>query len=210
MPTAYTTDRPLKLAVLISGAGTTLANLIQQIEAGHLRHVSISLVISSRATVRGVEIARDANLPTRIIRPQDYDSPVAFSAAIADACDEAGIDLVVMAGFLCKWLFPPRYDRRIINIHPALLPEFGGQGMYGRHVHEAVLAAGRQHSGCTVHLVDHEYDHGPTIAQATVPVRPDDTPAALADRVMQAERELYPAVIQRIADEGLEVLHQLP
>lgn len=205
---APTDHPPLRIAVLISGGGSTLANLHTQIGDGRLRGVAIHLVISSRRAVQGVEIARTAGLPLAIIRPQDFPTPTDFSTALTAAVDAAGVELVVMGGFLCRWALPSRWEGRTLNIHPALLPNFGGQGYHGRHVHEAVLAAGVAESGCTVHLVDREYDHGPIVAQQRVPVQPDDTPATLADRVGVAERELYPAVLQQIADRGLSWLDQ--
>lgn len=198
--------RPLRLAVLISGSGTTLENLIQRIDDGRLRGVQIGVVISSRGAVRGVEIARSARLPTEIVRRKDHADEQAFSDALTSALDRAAVDLVVLAGFLCHWRLPPKYEGRTLNIHPALLPRFGGRGFYGRRVHEAVLAAGETVSGCTVHLVDQLYDHGPIVAQAEVPVCPDDTPESLAERVAQAEREIYPQVIQEVADRGLDWL----
>ncbi len=198
----------LRLGVLVSGAGATLENLVQRIRDGRLRNAEIALVISSRSAVRGVEIARAAGLPLEIVRKRDHPDEAAFSAAIARMLDRATVDLAVLAGFLCFWRLPPRYDGRVLNIHPALLPRFGGKGMYGRHVHAAVLAAGVTESGCTVHLVDNEYDHGPIVAQARVPVQSADTPETLAQRVMAAERELYPRVIQQIADHGLAWLQQ--
>ncbi len=200
---------PLKLGVLISGGGTTLENLIQRIRDGRLRNVEIRLVISSRSQVRGVEIARAAGLPLAVMRPKDYAGEASFSDAITAALDAAGVELVVLAGFLCLWRFPERYAGRVLNIHPALLPRFGGPGMYGHHVHEAVLAAGERESGCTVHLADLLYDHGPIVAQMRVPVEPGDTPETLAQRVGVAERELYPQVIQRVADEGLVWLERI-
>ena len=198
----------LRLGVLVSGAGATLENLVQRIRDGRLRNAEIALVISSRSAVRGVEIARAAGLPLEIVRKRDHPDEAAFSAAIARTLDRATVDLAVLAGFLCFWRLPPRYDGRVLNIHPALLPRFGGKGMYGRHVHAAVHAAGVTESGCTVHLVDNEYDHGPIVAQARVPVQSADTPETLAQRVMAAERELYPRVIQQIADHGLAWLQQ--
>jgi phosphoribosylglycinamide formyltransferase-1 len=132
----------------------------------------------------------------------------AFSAAITNVLDEAGVDLVLMGGFLSLWRFPVRYRNRVLNVHPALLPRFGGPGMYGLRVHEAVFAAGENTSGCTVHLADHEYDHGPIVAQRQVPVLPGDTPETLAARVALAERELYPEVVQHVVDEGLTWLEQ--
>jgi formyltetrahydrofolate-dependent phosphoribosylglycinamide formyltransferase len=200
--------RPLTLAVLISGGGTTLENLIVRIGDGRLRDVAIRLVISSRSRVRGVEITRAAGLPLAIVRPKDHPDEAAFSAAITAALSQAGVDLVVLGGFLCFWRLPAHYEGRVLNIHPALLPRFGGKGFYGHHVHAAVLAASVSESGCTVHLVDNEYDHGPIVAQSRVPVRPDDTPDTLAERVGVAERELYPRVIQQVAEEGVEWLRQ--
>lgn len=200
---------PLRLGVLISGGGSTLENLIHRIHDGRLTAVRIALVISSRAAVGGVEIARRAGLPVEIVRPRDFSDPDAFSQRLAELLDRARVELVVMAGFLCLWRVPPRYEGRVLNIHPALLPRFGGRGMYGRHVHEAVLAAGCSESGCTVHLADNEYDHGPIVAQRRIAVAPGDTPDTLAERVMVAERELYPAVIQRAANEGVGVLKRI-
>jgi phosphoribosylglycinamide formyltransferase-1 len=200
--------RPLQLAVLISGGGTTLENLSARIGDGRLRGVEIRLVISSRSTVRGVGIARAAGLPLQIVRRKDFPDDAVFSTAITAALDRARVDLVVLAGFLCFWHLPPHYAGRVLNIHPALLPRFGGRGFYGHRVHEAVLAAGATESGCTIHLVDNQYDHGPIVAQSCVPVQADDTPDSLAERVGVAERELYPRVIQQIADHGLEWLRQ--
>lgn len=193
----------LRLGVLISGGGTTLANLVQRLGDGRLRGAAIAQVVSSRSRVGGVEVARQAGLPLAVVRRRDFADVEPFSNAVATLLDAAGVDLVVLAGFLCLWRVPPRYAGRTINIHPALLPEFGGKGMYGLRVHEAVLRAGRRESGCTVHLVDDEYDHGPIVAQARVAVLPGDTPQALSERVAAAEFELLPGVIQRVADQGV-------
>ena len=203
MHSGFSAARPLRLGVLISGSGTTLANLIERISDGRVRNTEIGLVVSSRSTVRGVEIARSARLPLEIIRKCDFANLQSLSDAIRVALERAGVDLVVLAGFLCFWQIPPSYQGRVLNIHPALLPAFGGRGFYGQHVHQAVLAARLRESGCTVHLADNEYDHGPIVAQTRVAIWPDDTPASLAARVLAAERELYPQVIQQVADEGL-------
>jgi phosphoribosylglycinamide formyltransferase-1 len=203
MLATQTVRSPLRLAVLISGAGTTLANLIERIADGRLRGVEIRLVISSRRAVRGVQIARAAGLPLEIIRKVDFVDEPAFSDALTTAVDRAAVDLVVLGGFLCHWRLPPRYAGRVLNIHPALLPAFGGKSMFGARVHAAVLAAGQRESGCTVHLVDEQYDHGPIVAQRRVPVLSDDTLETLAHRVAEAEREVYPQVIQNVADRGL-------
>lgn len=197
---------PLRLGVLISGGGTTLENLVARIGREELTNTTINVVISSRRAVRGVQIAQDAELRLQIIRKVDYRDEAAFSDAMTSAIDESGVDLVVMGGFLCFWRIPDRWLGRVINIHPSLLPQFGGKGMHGMAVHRAVLAAGEDESGCTVHLVDNEYDHGPIIAQSRVPVCEGDTPESLAARVGEAERELYPGVIQQIADNGVEWL----
>ncbi len=193
----------LRLGVLISGGGTTLENLVTRIADGRLRNVGIELVVSSRRDVRGVEIARRAGLPVEVVRPRDFADIGAFSRTLGNVLTHAGVELVAMAGFLCLWRIPAPLRGRVLNIHPALLPKFGGRGMYGHHVHEAVLAAGETQSGCTVHVADDEYDHGPILAQRRVPVQPGDDPATLAERVGRAERELYPEIIQEIADRGL-------
>ena len=196
---------PLRMVVLISGAGSTLENLIARIADGRLSGVRIVQVVSSRAAVRGVEIARAAGLPVAIVRKRDYPDDDAFSAAQTTAIDSAAPDLAVMAGFLCLWRLPQSYAGRVINIHPALLPMFGGRGFFGMHVHEAVLNSGATESGCTVHLVDNEYDHGPILAQQRIPVLPGDTPETLAARVGEAERDLLPEVISRISRETLPI-----
>ncbi len=198
-PPAKPPARAFRIAVLISGGGTTLANLIERIADGRLPNVAIAGVVSSRPDVRGVEIARAARLPVEIVRRRDFPTDAAFSDALAAIVDRFNVDLVVLGGFLCLWLLPPRYEGRVINIHPALLPKYGGKGYFGHRVHEAVLAAGERESGCTVHVATNEYDRGPILAQTRVPVLPGDTPDTLAERVMAAERELYPAVIARLA-----------
>jgi phosphoribosylglycinamide formyltransferase-1 len=194
--------QPLRIAVLISGGGSTLANLIERIADARLRGVQIVQVISSRGAVRGVEIARAAALPLAIVRRKDFADEAAFSAELTRVVDSAVPDIVVLAGFLCLWRFPPKYSGRVLNIHPALLPAFGGRGMYGPNVHRAVLESGALCSGCTVHLADEIYDHGRIVAQREVPILPGDTAETLAARVMEVERELLPEVLQRIADEG--------
>lgn len=197
--------KPLRIVVLISGSGSTLDNLIRRIADGRLRNVTIAGVVSSRAAVGGVTIAKNAGLPVSIVRRKDHASQTGFSDVLTAAVDQFRPDLVVLAGFLCLWTMPPRYFGRVLNIHPALLPRFGGKGLFGRHVHEAVIAAGESESGCTVHVADNEYDCGSIIDQACVPVLPTDTPDSLAARVMEAERDLYPRVIQKIADGELRL-----
>ena len=194
----------LRIAVLISGGGTTLANLIRCIQAGSLP-AYIECVVSSRTNVRGVHIARDAGLDVSICRPVDFDSPETFSEAVFNEFRKREVDLAVMAGFLCFLPIPDDYLHRVVNIHPALIPAFCGKGYHGLHVHEAVLRYGCKISGCTVHFVDNEYDHGPIIAQSAVEVLDADTPEALAARVFAAECEIYPKALKWIAEGRLRV-----
>lgn len=187
---------PLRLAVLISGGGRTLLNLHQRIVDGSLRAV-INSVVSSRGDAAGVTRSRDAGLATVVVERRRL-FPDEFQREVTQGI--AGVDLVCMAGFLSLWRIPDEFYGRVINIHPALLPEFGGAGMYGRRVHEAVLAAGKKISGCTVHFCDNQYDHGPIILQRTVPVVTADSPDTLAARVFEQECLAYPEAIQLFAD----------
>jgi formyltetrahydrofolate-dependent phosphoribosylglycinamide formyltransferase len=179
-----------RLAILISGGGTTLQNFIDAIRVGEL-HASIELVISSRHEAFGLQRAAAADLRTAVVRKRDYPDTATFSAAIFHLCDAARVDLVLLAGWLTLVEIPPRYAGRVMNIHPSLLPKFGGKGMFGHHVHEAVLAAGETQSGCTVHWVTNEYDAGPVILQRTCPVLAQDTPEQLAARVFEQEKIAY-------------------
>ena len=187
------------IAVLLSGSGTTLQNLIDRIAAGTLP-ARIVQVVSSRADAFGVERARRAGLPVEVVARKSFPTIEAFSDRTFDLCRQAGARLVVLGGYLQLLRIPDDYRLRVLNIHPALLPAFGGQGMYGRHVHEAVLEYGARVSGCTVHFLDDQYDHGPVVAQRAVEVREDDTPDTLAARVFAAECELYPAVLRAVID----------
>ena len=189
----------MRLAVLISGAGTTLRNLIDMIAAGQLR-AEIVAVISSSDDAKGLRHAAAAGIPAFVVEPKSFARSTDFSVALFDHCRNAGVELVVMGGWLKLVAIPDDFAGRVINIHPALIPSFCGKGMYGPRVHEAVLSAGAKVSGCTVHFVDNQYDEGPIIAQRAVPVLEGDTPASLAARVFAAECELYPQVINWIAD----------
>lgn len=203
-----------RLAVMLSGSGTTLQNLVDRINDGRLTGWRIVLVISSLSKAYGLVRAREAGIKTCVIRKKDHADVESFSAAIVKQLDKVEADLVVEAGWMCLWRLPDRYQRRVMNVHPALLPSFGGKGFYGHHVHEAVLARGCKVSGATVHFVDNEYDAGPLILQRAVPVEENDTPDTLADRVQAAEREIYPEAIDlfgqgRVRIEG-ERVHILP
>lgn len=192
------TAKPLSIAVLISGGGTTLKNLLDQFAAGRL-DVQIKLVVSSNAQARGLQFAAAAKIPSCVFERKQFSSADEFGDAIFGACRAAQVGLVVMGGFLKHVPIPPDFDNRVVNIHPALIPAFCGQGMYGHRVHEAVLNYGVKLTGCTVHFVDNQYDHGPIILQRSVPVLDDDSPETLAARVFQAECEAYPEAIRLIA-----------
>ena len=195
---------PISVAVLISGGGTTLRNLVTKAQQGQL-DIAIKLVISSNPQSPGLQMAADAGIGTHVVRRADFASVDAFSAALFDPCREAGIDLVVMGGFLKHVLVPPDFLGRVMNIHPALIPSFCGKGFYGHHVHEAVLRYGAKISGCTVHFVDDQYDHGPIIVQRVVPVLDGDTSDTLAGRVFQQECEAYCEAIQLFAQGKLHL-----
>ena len=210
------TDRgPLCLGFLLSGSGRTLQNIFGAIQAGRL-DARIGCVISSRPDAYGVERARKIGLPVHIVeckpcrvgsahqsRRGGHSPP--YHDRIAGHLDDAGVELVCMGGFLALWRFPPHYQSKVINIHPALLPDFGGKGFYGEKVHEAVLAAGRSVSGCTVHFCDNEYDHGPIILQREVPVLPGDSMETLAARVFEQECIAYPEAIQLFAEDRIQL-----
>jgi len=198
---AATTDR-LKLAVLISGSGRTLKNFIDLAAEGELP-IEIKLVVSSTAKASGLQHAETAGIPTLVVNRSDFpagpggDKP--YGDAIFAACRSAGVDYVAMAGFLKLAPVPDDFAGRVVNVHPALIPAFCGPGMYGHHVHQAVLDAGVKVTGCTVHFVDNLYDHGPIIWQQPVPVFADDTLDTLAARVFEAEKESYPHVLKLLA-----------
>jgi formyltetrahydrofolate-dependent phosphoribosylglycinamide formyltransferase len=189
-------NRPLALAVLLSGSGRTLENLLRVIAKGELV-ARVAVVVSSVPGVRGLQIAADAGIPHFTVRRRDVASDEAYAEAIAATIAPFHPDLIILAGFLRRLIVRPEWQGRILNIHPALLPGGpAGQGFYGDRVHAAVLASGAKESGATVHVVDEGYDTGPIVMQARVPVWPDDTVETLAARVFTAERILYPAAIR--------------
>lgn len=190
--------RPLPVAVFLSGGGRTLANLIRHRDEKELP-IDVRLVIGSRPGLGGLRIAQQAGLRTLVVRQSDYQNPADYQAAMFGPCREVEATHVVMAGFLKHVLIPQDYEGRVINIHPSLLPAFGGAGMYGQRVHEAALARGVQYSGCTVHYVDNVYDNGPILVQKVCPVSPDDTPETLAAKVFELECEALPEALRNIA-----------
>jgi len=199
-----TEDRALRAVVLVSGGGTTLQNFIDERAKGRLP-IDIALVASSRAKAFALERAGRAGIATRVLRPKASADAAAYGDAIAAACREAAADVVLMAGFLSFWRIPEDLLGRVLNIHPALLPAFCGPGLYGDHVHGAVLKAGVKFSGCTVHFADNVYDHGPIILQRVVPVLDDDTVDSLRARVFGEECRAYPEAIRLFAHGRLRV-----
>ncbi|MEZ6194489.1 MAG: phosphoribosylglycinamide formyltransferase [Planctomycetota bacterium] len=188
-----------RVVVLLSGTGRSLANMIARRDSGHF-DVEFAGVISSRAGVRGLVVADKAGIPVATVPRKGFADTESFSAALAEAIDAHRPDLVVMAGFLSHFRLPPALLGRVLNIHPSLLPLFGGKGYYGHHVHEAVLAAGVRVSGCTVHFVDDQYDHGPAILQLPCPVLPDDDADRLAARVFARECEALPRAVSWVLE----------
>jgi phosphoribosylglycinamide formyltransferase-1 len=196
---------PLKIAALVSGSGTTLQNLLDVIAAGQL-DAEISVVIGSKPGLKGLERAAAAKVMNFVVERAAFgDDVAAFSKAVFDLIDDAAVDLVCCAGWLCLLDIPDRYRGRILNIHPALLPSFGGKGMYGRRVHQAVIDHGCKVSGCTVHFVDATYDTGPIVLQRACPVLDDDTADTLAARVFEAEKIAYPEAIRLFQQGGLMI-----
>jgi phosphoribosylglycinamide formyltransferase-1 len=186
----------LKLAVFVSGGGTNLQSLIDACHDGTLK-AEIKAVISNNSGAFGLERARKAGIETFHISKVKYPDDNLYLKAINEVLDSHKIDLIVLAGYM-KMLpsdIVKKYHGRIINIHPALLPKFGGKGMYGANVHKAVIEAGEKFSGATVHIVDEHYDHGPILIQRRVPVLKDDTPETLAARVLEIEHRILPLAV---------------
>lgn len=186
----------------MSGGGSNFEALVAAARRGEIPRADFRLLISNKPGAGALDRAARLGVPARVFDPKTFPDRGACFDAVADALLEKGVRVVCLAGFLLKVEpnFIRRFPGRILNIHPALLPKFGGKGMYGRHVHEAVLAAGEKESGCTVHLVDDEFDHGPAIARAKVPVVPGDTAEGLAARVLEQEHRLYPAALRQFLE----------
>lgn len=193
---------PLKLAVCVSGGGTTLQNLVHSIRSGELS-AEIVRVIASSAACGAIGRADAAGVPHTVVDSNDHASPESYGEAVFAACE--GADLALLAGFLKRVAVPQRWRWRTLNIHPSLIPAFSGAGYYGRRVHQAALDRGVKVSGCTVHFVDDEYDHGPIVAQRCVPVLSDDTAQTLAARVFEQECQLYPEAVRLVASGRLSI-----
>lgn len=191
-------SKPIRVAVLISGGGRTLKNLLDRIDEGQLP-LDIRLVISSSPQAGGLKIAEAAAIPTQVFQRRNASTDEHYGQLIFGAVRLAEVDYVLMAGFLKLVPVPTDFEGRVLNIHPSLIPAFCGHGMYGDHVHQAVLDYGAKVTGCTIHFVDNEYDAGPIIWQQPVPVFDDDTADTLAKRVFEAEKEAYPHVLKLLA-----------
>lgn len=197
---------PINLAVLLSGSGRTLQNFIDRIQDGSL-NARIRIVISSEPDAYGLERAKKHNIPTAVVRFDDFKDVNSFSKAITEQIERnhQTIDLITMAGFIRFYRIPDKYLGRIMNIHPGLIPAFCGKGYYGERVHKAVLEYGAKVSGCTVHFADNVYDRGPIIVQRAVPVFDNDTVDTLAERVFAEECIAYPEAIRLFADGRLKI-----
>eukprot|EP01063_Lacrimia_lanifica_P022975 TRINITY_DN30490_c0_g1_i1.p1 TRINITY_DN30490_c0_g1~~TRINITY_DN30490_c0_g1_i1.p1 ORF type:complete len:238 (+),score=108.91 TRINITY_DN30490_c0_g1_i1:56-715(+) len=206
--------RPCKVAVMLSGSGTTLQNIFDNMDAGKLPGVSVDLVVSNKANAYGLTRAKERNIQTCVVESAKYRvkdvKPAKWdwegmSKEICEHIAEAKIDLVILAGFMCMFILPSELDGKVMNVHPALIPAFSGQGMYGDKVHKAVVARGAKVTGCTVHFVTNEYDAGPIILQKVTPVTTEDSWEAVQDRVQALEREAYPEAIGLFAAGRLTV-----
>lgn len=185
-----------RIAVFVSGGGRSLENLAELARRGELA-VEIALVVSDRAGIGALERAERLGLPTLVLSWREAGGAAAFSERAFAALEEHGCELAVLAGFLRLLIVPARWRGRVLNIHPALLPAFGGKGFYGERVHRAVLERGVQFTGCSVHLVDDDYDHGRIVLQRCIEVLPDDTVESLAERVFEQEKIALPEAIRR-------------
>ncbi|MEC8558299.1 MAG: phosphoribosylglycinamide formyltransferase [Planctomycetota bacterium] len=191
-------EEKLPIAVLISGGGTTLKNLLSFHSRGEL-DVDFRLVVSSRVGAHGLAFANEAAITKVVHRKRDFASAEEHSQAVFAAIREQGVELVVMGGYLEHLLIPDDFENRVVNIHPSLIPAFSGQGFYGLRVHQAAVDYGAKISGCTVHFVDNQYDHGPIIAQRSCEVLSSDSAEDLQKRVFELECQLLPEVVQAIA-----------
>lgn len=193
----------LKVGVMVSGGGTNLQAILDAVDAGKIRNASIEVVVSNNPGAYALERAKNHGIPAVCLSPKDFESREAFNEAFLAKVDEYDLDLIVLAGFLVKIpeAMVEKYEHRIINVHPSLIPSFCGVGYYGLKVHEAALARGVKITGATVHFVDEGMDSGPILLQKAVEVKPGDTPELLQRRVMEeAEWVILPRAIDMIAN----------
>lgn len=192
----------VKLAVFLSGKGSNFSAILKAIDEGRL-NARVVLVISNNPEAGGLTTAREEGIATAMFDRSLFSDGERFGREMLNTLQFHGIELICLAGYLRK--VPPMvlraFPQRVVNIHPALLPKFGGKGMWGHFVHEAVIAAGESESGATAHYVDEIYDHGAIIAQRKLSVRPGETPQSLAERVLEIEHQLYPEVLQQLVSQ---------
>ncbi len=196
-----------RLGILLSGRGSNFTAIQQAIETGRLSNADIAIVISNHADAPGLTLAQAKGLTTVALDKADYENRQAFDAAIAETLKTHGVQLVVLAGY-DRILSEPlltAYPNQILNIHPSLLPAYGGKNMVGLKVHQAVIAAQESESGCSVHVVTDTVDGGPVLMQSRVPVLPNDTPDTLAARILEQEHQLYPQAIQTFIQQQLHM-----
>ncbi len=200
-----------RIGVLVSGGGTNLQAIIDAVNFRRIE-AEVGIVVSNKPGIYALERAARHGIPAQVIDHRQYSSVIEFTRAILEVMRKFQVDLICLAGFLriIDRSLIDAYPNRILNIHPALLPAFGGRGMYGHYVHEAVIASGVKYSGATVHLVTAATDVGPIVAQEIVPVTDDDTPESLAEKILPIEHRIYPEAIRlvledRIAIDGLRV-----
>jgi len=195
-----------RLGFLASHGGSNMQAIVDACKEGRL-HAELAVVISNNSESTALERARREGIPRYHLSSATHPDPAQLDAAIMRALEDHGVDLVILAGYM-KLLGPQtlaRYRGRILNIHPALLPKFGGKGLYGKKVHEAVLAAGERVTGVTIHLVDERYDAGPIVAQSEVPVLEDDTVDSLAARVLEREHQLFAETLEKIVQGEIDL-----
>lgn len=190
-----------QLVFFASGSGTNFQSVIDAVEAGKI-HANIAGLITNRKGVQAVERAEDHQIPVQTLAPADFETTRRYEQALVNIVEKWEPDLIVLAGYLLKIPVEVihKFRGKIINIHPSLLPDYGGKGFYGMNVHEAVLKAGEQETGCTVHIVTKEYDEGRVLGQRKVPVFDADTPKKLASRVLEQEHKLLPEVISNLVE----------
>jgi formyltetrahydrofolate-dependent phosphoribosylglycinamide formyltransferase len=198
--------KTLQAGVFASGRGSNFSAILAAIDGGRL-NAAVRVLISNDPDAGALETARSRGIRAEVVASSDFASRAGFVARLTGILRETGTDFIALAGYMKR--VPPEvvalYPGRIVNIHPALLPAFGGKGMYGHHVHASVIAHGCKVTGVTVHLVDEQYDRGPIVAQRCVPVLPGDTPDSLAGRVLETEHALYPEVLQAFAEERVRI-----
>lgn len=199
------------VGVLVSGSGSNFEALVAATRDGRVPEAEVRVVISNKPGAGALERARRLGVEAAVLEPKDFSDAAAYFSRLADELEKRGAQVVCLAGFLLRVepVLLKRFPGRVLNIHPALLPKYGGKGMWGRRVHEAVLASGDRESGCSVHVVDEEYDHGPVVLQTRVPVSSGDTPETLAARVLEQEHRLYPEALRKwvqriLAESGKE------